>query len=48
MVNVVREAEENIQYTEHIVIPANYKSGITLAIRTSSNYSHELKSVPDL
>jgi len=48
VVNLLREAHEFVQFTEHIVIPANYQSGITLAIKTSSNYSHELKTVPEL
>lgn len=48
VVNILREEQENVKYTNHIVIPANYKSGVTLAIRTSSVYSHELKSVPEL
>lgn len=46
--NILREEQEDVQHTNHIVIPANYKSGITLAIRTSSINSHELKSVPEL
>jgi len=48
VVNLLREEKENVKFTNHIVIPANYKSGITLAMKTSSNYSHELKSVPEL
>ncbi|KAL5235099.1 hypothetical protein ACI65C_002509 [Semiaphis heraclei] len=48
VVNLLREDKENVKFTDHIEIPANYKSGITLAIKTSSNYSHELKSVPEL
>jgi len=48
VVNLLREEKENVKFTDHIEIPANYKSGITLAIKTSSNYSHELKSVPEL
>lgn len=46
--NLIREEHEFVQHTKHIVIPANYKSGITLALKSSSNYSHELKSVPEL
>ncbi|XP_060850420.1 uncharacterized protein LOC132929240 [Rhopalosiphum padi] len=48
VVNLLREEKENVKFTNHIVIPANYKSGITLAMKSSSNYSHELKSVPEL
>lgn len=48
IVNLLREEKEDIQYTNHIIIPTNYKSGITLAMRTTSNYSHELKSVSEL
>jgi len=48
VVNLLREEKENVKFTNHIIIPANYKSGITLAIKTASNYSHELKSVPEL
>ncbi|CAI6361899.1 unnamed protein product [Macrosiphum euphorbiae] len=48
VVNLLREEKENVKFTDHIVIPANYKSGITLAMKTSSNCCHELKSVPEL
>ncbi|XP_001948631.1 uncharacterized protein LOC100159755 isoform X2 [Acyrthosiphon pisum] len=48
VVNLLREEKENVKFTDHIVIPANYKSGITLAMKTSSNFCHELKSVPEL
>ncbi|XP_050422573.1 uncharacterized protein LOC126834585 [Adelges cooleyi] len=48
VVNLIREEQEGVQFTKHIVIPASYKSGITLALQTASNYSHELKSVPEL
>lgn len=46
--NLIREDLEGIKFTKHIMIPAGYKSGITLALRSSSDYSHELKSVPEL
>lgn len=48
IVNLLRESREDVQFTNHIVIPASYTSGVTLAMRTSSNHSHELKSVPEL
>ncbi|XP_050524931.1 uncharacterized protein LOC126896308 [Daktulosphaira vitifoliae] len=48
VVNLIREEQESIHFTKHIMIPASYKSGITLAMRTSSNFIHELKTIPDL
>ncbi|VVC40866.1 Hypothetical protein CINCED_3A008762 [Cinara cedri] len=48
VVNILREKRENATFNSHITIPASYKSGITLAINTSSHYCHELKSVPEL